>query len=141
MRLGDGRGMRRQAKKRARRRCCECRSWYRPAPSATKTQKTCSKACRLRRRAKQEKARREADLEATRRLERERQRRHRERKAEAVECAQMSRAGLSAKAREALEEILVKLGHEQRMSRDGLGRRLRRLALGETEVGGAKTGT
>jgi hypothetical protein len=71
-------------------------------------------------------------LKGARRLERERQRRHRERRdAEAGAGAPMSRAGLTAQVRGAIDEILARLGQEQRMSRDGLGRRLRRLSLGE----------
>jgi hypothetical protein len=137
--LGKRRGM--DIKPKApRRRCCECRRWFRPAPSASKTQKTCSKECRLARRAKQERARRGADLAHSRRLERERQRRHRE-VAQRRAGAPMSRAGLSAQASDAIEEIVAKLGQAERLSRDGLRRQLRRFALGEAAWAGGKTGT
>jgi hypothetical protein len=53
----------------------------------------------------------------------------------------MSRACLSAQARAAIEEIVKKLGQEQRVSRAGLGRRLRRLSLGEWGRAGAESGT
>src|SRR3954468_20535344 len=122
-----------------RRRCCECRCWYRPTLSAAKTQRTCGKECRLRRRAKHEAARREADLPAARRTERARKRRERER--QAVPGPPMSRAGLSAQSSAAIEEIVEKLGHAQRMSRAGLRRQLRRLALGELARASAESGT
>jgi hypothetical protein len=43
----------------------------------------------------------------------------------------MSRAGLSEEWCEVIEEILEKLGQAYRMSRDGLRRQLRLIALGE----------
>src|SRR6266536_5076488 len=111
-----------------RRRCCECRCWYRPAPSTAKTQKACGKKCRLRRRGKQERSRREADLPAVLELERARKRRHRGRQAALAGTGEpMSRAGLPAQSSEAIEEIVEMLGHAQRMSRAGLRRRIRRL--------------
>jgi hypothetical protein len=91
---------------------------------------TCGETCRLRRRRKGEKGRRQRDLPAVRNLERERQERHREREPGAVR-APPSRAGLTAEATEAIEEIVEKLRQEQRLSRDGLRRQLRRLALEE----------
>ena len=130
-----------------RRRCCECRCWYRPAPSTAKTQKTCGKKCRLRRRGKQEKARREADLPAVRKLERARTRCHRERQATPEGTGlegtgpPMSRAGLSAEVAGAIEEIIEKLGQAERMSRAGLRRRIRRLLAGTIEFAGAQFGT
>ena len=116
--------------KNMRRRCCECRKWFVPAPSAAKTQKTCSRECRLRRRAKQEKARRAADLANARTDERERQRKHRERKLEEQGAdPPLSLAGLSVQLRDAIEEIVEDLGQAQRLSLAGLRRRLRRIAL------------
>ena len=138
---GDRRGMELKRKV-PRRRCCECRSWYVPAPEAAKWQKTCGKECRLLRRAKQAKAQREADLPAVRALERARQRRHRARQADTQGAnPPMSQAGLSAQASEAIEEIVEKLGQAQHMSRAGLRRQLHRFALGETARMEAKTGT
>ena len=116
--------------KRKRRRCCECRKWFAPAPSTAKTQKTCSRKCRLRRRAKQEKARRAADLANARTDERERQRKHRERKQEEQGAdPPLSQTGLSVQLRDAVEEIVEDLGQAQRLSQAGLRRRLRRIAL------------
>jgi hypothetical protein len=131
----------------ARRRCCECRCWYTPAPSTAKTQKTCGKKCRLRRRGKQEKARREADLPTVRRLERARTRCHRERQATLEGTGlggtgpPMSRAGLSAEVAGAIEEIIENLGQAERMSRASLRRQLRRLLAGTIEFAGAQVGT
>lgn len=113
-----------------RRRCCECRSWYVPEPSAVATQRTCSRRCRLRRRARQAERRREADLFNARADERERQRKHRARKRE--ECGSdppLSRAGLPAQVLVAVEEILQDLGQAYELSRAGLRRRVRRSAL------------
>lgn len=116
--------------KRGRRRCCECRSWYIPEPSAVGTQRTCSRKCRLRRRAKQEKRRREADLINARADERERQRKHRARKREEGGAdPPLSQAGLSAQVLVAVKEILEELGQAQRVSQAGLRRRVRRSAL------------
>lgn len=53
-------------------RCCECGRKFTPARSAAKTQKTCSAACRLKRRAAQARARYAADLETSRKEARER---------------------------------------------------------------------
>jgi hypothetical protein len=125
-----------------RRRCSECRRWYTPEPSTRKTQKTCGKQCRLRRRAKQEKARREADLSNALKLERARKRRERERRATKEGTGPpMSRAGLSEQSLETIEEIIDKLGQSQPMSRAGLRRELRQLVLGEIARSDAKTGT
>ena len=82
---------------------------FAPAPSALKTQKTCGQRCRLSRRAKHEAVRREADLPSARWTERARKRRQRER--QAGTGPRMSRAGLSAQASAAIEEIVDKLGH------------------------------
>jgi hypothetical protein len=122
--------MRQTLGKRARLRCCECRDWYVPAPSAATTQRTCSKECRRRRRARQEKVRREADLANARVDERERQRQHRARKRkETVSGPAVSRAGLRAEVSGFVEEILEELGHAQRLSQAGLRRRVGRKVL------------
>jgi hypothetical protein len=128
-----------RAERAPRRRCCECRCWYQPARSTAQTQVTCGKKCRLRRRGRQEQRRRRADLPAAREIERDRQRRHRERDSTLVHAP--SRAGLTAEGAEAIEVIVEKLRHEQRLSRAGLRRQLRRLSLGEPASIGAETGT
>ena len=116
--------------KNERRRCCECRTWYVPKPSAAKTQRTCSKRCRLRRRAKQAKRRREADRANARVDERERQRKHRVRRREEQGAdAPLSQAGLDAQVYGVVEELLEELGQAQRLSQAGLRRRVRRSVL------------
>ena len=70
----DGRRMRPRKKVHAR-RCSECGEWFSPDPRAAKTQETCSKACRLLRRGRQAKERREDDIEGFRAAELTRQRR------------------------------------------------------------------
>ena len=116
--------------KNERRRCCECRTWYVPKPSAVKTQRTCSKRCRLRRRAKQAKRRREANRANARVDERERQRKHRVRRREEQGAdAPLSQAGLDAQVCGVVEELLEELGQAQRLSQAGLRRRVRRHAL------------
>ena len=131
-----------ELKETSRRRCCECRGWYTPKPSASQTQKACGGKCRLRRRGKQEKKRRAADLAAVREDDRDRQRRCRDRERESAGVGPpMSRTGLSAQAAEAVEEIIERLGQEQRLSRAGLRRELRRLSLGKPGPAGQETGT
>lgn len=131
-----------ELKEASRRRCCECRDWYMPKPSASQTQKTCGGKCRLRRRGKNEKKRRAADIAAVREDERDRQRRRRDRELDSAGVSPpMSRTGLSAQAAEAVEEIIEKLGQEQRLSRAGLRRQLRRFSLGKPGPAGQKTGT
>jgi len=131
--------------KHVRRRCCECRKWFVPAPSAAKTQKTCSRKCRLQRRAKQERARRAANLENARIAERERQRSHRERKREKQGAdPPLSQAGLSVQLRDAVEEIIEDLGQAQRLSLTGLRRRLHRITvktLGKMDQSAGNLGT
>jgi alcohol dehydrogenase class IV len=75
-----------------------------------------------------------------RQLERARKRRQRE-AAKAGTRPPMSQAGLSEQACAAIEEIIDKLGQAQRMSRAGLRRQLRRLALSEMALERPKTGT
>jgi hypothetical protein len=53
----------------------------------------------------------------------------------------MSRAGLSVEAAGAIEEIIEKLGHAERLSRAGLRRRIRRLFAGTIDVSEAQVGT
>jgi hypothetical protein len=134
--LGDRRGMERSKGRTCRRRCCECRCWYMPAPSTKNTQKTCGKRCRQRRRAKQEKARRAVALLDARESERMRQREHRGRK--------RAMAGTTPPMSEAIEEIMEKLGQAQRLSQAGLRRELFRFARfsqGEMDHADPKSGT
>jgi cytidylate kinase len=105
---------------------------------------TCCKECRLRRRAKQEKARREADLPTSRLAEQVRQREHRLRKCEGAKAGPVSQAGLSAQAAASIEEIIENLRHAQRVSQAGLRRQLHRwakLGRGEAEQASPKTET
>jgi hypothetical protein len=53
----------------------------------------------------------------------------------------MSRAGLSAEVTGAIEEIIEKLGHAERLSRAGLRRRIRRLVAGTIDFPEAQVGT
>jgi len=53
----------------------------------------------------------------------------------------MSRAGLSAEAAGAIEEIIENLGQAERLSRAGLRRRIRRLFAEATVFPQALTGT
>ena len=124
-----------------RRRCCECRDWFTPQPSAAGTQRSCGKKCGLRRRGRKKKARREEDLSAARKAERERQRAHREGRLISGAGGPMSRPSLSAQAADAIEQILEKLRHAQRLSRTGLRRQLRLFSLGEPGPAAQKTGT
>jgi hypothetical protein len=57
-----------------RRRCCECRKTFTPAPSASATQRVCSPVCRRARVRKLGRKRRGRELEQCRADERERQR-------------------------------------------------------------------
>ena len=82
-----------------RRRCPECRAWFRRVASARTTQKTCSKACRVNRRRAQANERRGHDVETHRTNDRERQRECRERRravGRRVTEAPVSRAGLDS---------------------------------------------
>ena len=53
----------------------------------------------------------------------------------------MSRPSLSAQAADAIEKIIEKLGHAQRLSRASLRRQLRRFSLGKPGPAEQKTGT
>ncbi len=113
-----------------------------PERSVAKTQMTCGKKCRLLRRGAQQKKRREEDGAAVRALDRARKRKQRVREATAKGIEPpMSRAGLSTEVRARIEEILEELGHDQRMSRAGLRRALRRFSLGGTARAVAQPGT
>ena len=91
-----------KAKSSKLKRCTICRRWYHPSVKAISSQKTCSETCRLRRRRRLSRARRERDLQDYRVDERARQRacRRRKKKRPASGCTAtadsdvMSRAGL-----------------------------------------------
>ena len=84
-------------------------------------------------------------VEETRELERLRQREHRrQERVVAGTNPALSRAGLCVQVREAVEEIMAKLGQAQRLSRAGLRRHLFRFARfsqGEVDHAEAKCGT
>lgn len=71
-----------------RKRCAECRTWFRPPARLVKQQVVCGASCRLRRRRKQARARRAVEPARYREEERERKRRWR---------ARQRRAGPEAK--------------------------------------------
>ena len=103
----------RKANKVPRRRCTVCRKWYRPCPSAAKTQKSCSSAkCRRKRRRRLAKRRRSLELYDYREDERERQRRCRQKRREASGTnppgAELSRAGLLPQPPD-LKEVIIKI--------------------------------
>ncbi len=84
-------------------RCTVCRHRYRPSVTAITFQKTCSESCRLRRRRRLARARRERNLQDYRVDERERQRSSRRRRKkkkaavvppETTDSVDVSRAGL-----------------------------------------------
>src|SRR5258708_3518737 len=94
---------------RPRRTCTSCRKWFDPKPSAVKTQKACSAACRAERCAMLARRRRERHLQESRVAERERQRACRKRRlsgAEMVPGPALSRATLSPQVIELRKEIL-----------------------------------
>lgn len=98
---------------------------------------TCSKACRLRRRAKQEKARRASNLPEARAAERVRQREYRRQQAKTPKMRPMSQAGLHVQLGEVIGEFMAHVEQQQRLSQAGLRRRLQRLAqLGRGETAG-----
>jgi len=93
------------AKRAQLKKCTVCRHWYHPSIKATSFQKTCSEKCRLRRRRRLSRARRERDLQDYRVDERERQRVCRRKKKKAAsegtittDSDAMSRAGLHPQA-------------------------------------------
>ena len=100
-----------------------------PAPSTANTQRTCGKQCRARRRARQEKSRRDADLDNARAADRARQREYRRRKRAAEpEKRPLSQGGLSVQQAEVIGQIIEKMEQAQRLSQAGLRHQLRRLA-------------
>ena len=101
--------------KASRRRCTSCRKWYRPHPSASRTEQTCSRACQRTRLGKLSKRRRKRALLEHREQELARQqvcreRRHQTRKAIATADPPLrsaaSRSTLSLQAIATMEVIL-----------------------------------
>lgn len=113
-----------------------------PEPSVAKSQMTCGKKCRLLRRGAQQKKRRKDDGAVVRALDRARKRKQRAREgaAKGLEPPK-SRAGLCAEDRALIEEIMEKVGHDQRRSRAGLRQALRRFSLGGRARAGVQPGT
>lgn len=116
-------------KKPGRRRCTECRASFEPGVTAVNTQKTCSAKCRVLRRRKHAKRRRDREVQDHRVDERARQakcrrRRRRERDGTTV-TRPMSRAGLPLQVARLEGLILGKLDKIFRVSRAGLARDLR----------------
>jgi hypothetical protein len=117
----------RTKKEAPRRKCVVCRGWFRPHSCATRTQLVCFKpSCRLRRRSRKAKERRDGAPEAFRLQERRRQRKHR--RAKLAQFWRVSRAGLSPEALEIIDESVEKLAQIQAMSRARLLRDLQRVA-------------
>lgn len=100
----------------SRRRCTECRRWFRPSAQTAHNQKTCGRpGCRRRRRARLARRRRALSLQDSRVSERERQRESRRRRSEQRGAA--SQQGPPGDA--ALEPSGV--GGAEAMSLTGLG--------------------
>ena len=106
-----------------RKRCAECGKKYRPAPSALTHQRTCSKACRGRWRARQARERYAAELVASRRAARDRQRQSRGRRAAGPEPP---RCGLSSAVEQAVDDEMDVLTAEWLECE--VGKSLRRVA-------------
>jgi hypothetical protein len=115
-----------------RKRCSICRKWYYPHPSALDTQKTCSSACRKKRKNLLAHKRRDQAIYHYRPEERLRQRecRKRKRESDAIDRkservgTDASRATLSGQPVDLAELILKKWDKEQHVSRARLRRNL-----------------
>jgi hypothetical protein len=122
-------------------RCTICRRWYLPSPTAITFQKTCSTECRLRRRRRLARARRERNLQDYRVDERERQRisrRRRKKKAgdippETTDSGDMSRAGLIPQIADLQRVVRESVDKALDRSRPTLIRQLTAL-LGDTKA-------
>jgi hypothetical protein len=111
----------------ARKRCTECRRWFRPATSAVETQRACSAGCRKHRRRRLARSRRRRDVQDYRVEERERQRECRQRRREAAgpSAAAACHAPPSArKAVDVLEKLLESWDTAMALSRATLSRKL-----------------
>jgi hypothetical protein len=115
-----------------RKRCSICRKWYYPHSSALDTQKTCSSACRKKRKNLLAHKRRDQAIYHYRPEERLRQRECRKRKKKSPMNegqskridAQVSRTTLSGQPVDLAELILKKWDKEQQVSRARLRRNL-----------------
>jgi len=93
-----------------RKRCAECRGWFRPEARLAKQQRVCGEACRLARRRRQSRARRALEPVRHREEERERKRLSREAKRAAATRSETAAAvshepGVSPKPRKSREEF------------------------------------
>ena len=119
-------------KRTKRKRCCCCRKWFYPHPSAQGQQKTCSPGCRARQKGLLAKRRRDLEVQNYRVDERERQRKHRRQVpreevksgSDPANPPQLSRAGLSPQPIDLKEVILKKWDKQVRLSRACLRRDL-----------------
>ena len=134
----------RTTKKRARKRCSECRRWFEPSRTAERSQKTCSRRCREKRQRKLSKRRRKRDLEGYRADERQRQSDFRERRREQVDEGvknpQVSRATLSQQDAVLKGEIVKNWDRQMELSRARFERRIGHL-LGRAGQKLGQTGT
>ena len=122
MLAGDARGM-------TRRRCTECARRFEAAATAAKSQKVCGPECRLARRRRQDKERRQAALDGYRAEERVRQRACRARRAvdggaSVTECHGPASDAKRSKSQLEIGEIVAETF---RRSRTGFERELRRM--------------
>jgi hypothetical protein len=122
----------------AKARCSVCRRRF-TADRRTATRQTmCSRACRVRRRGAQAKARRGADLESYQAAERERQRDSRRRRGEAAPrepeeveksapSCELSRAELAAQVRAITSVIVENVDKAAAVSRAEFGRQVAKI--------------
>lgn len=104
-------------------KCTVCRHWYHPSVRAASFQKTCSEICRLRRRRRLARARRERDLQDYRVDERARQQACRRRKKKKAASEGTATAASDAMSRAGLQSQPVDLRELVRESVDiALGR-------------------
>jgi hypothetical protein len=118
--------MHRGRRRRARKRCTECRRWFEPHAAATKHQKSCSTGCRAKRRRRLARRRRARELREYRVDERERQRACRARR-RGEQDAVVSRAGLAVEVPAFERDLLEIVDRHVELSRAGLRREVARL--------------
>jgi hypothetical protein len=136
-------------------RCTECRKWFAPDRRVGDRQRTCSRACRLKRRRKQAARRRGGDIESHREDERARQQRWRaERRRLALAAVAAAGESVAARAechapstdgksRESIGKLLEIVDEQLQLSRTEFERRqvrirgeIRRFAIAiEVQVG------
>lgn len=112
-----------------RRRCTECGRRFKPAATSAKSQKVCGPGCRLARRGKQARRRRQSDLDGYRADELARQRASRaaRRSAAASDVARCHAPASDAKCAKRKPEIDRIVAETFRRSRTGLERELQRM--------------